>query len=437
MTTQTTQTSGWQPTGQCPVDHGALAQRKMPFANEAAAAPVERDANGVWHVRNYDVAKRVLRSSQTRQAGFGADMVRNLPDAFVSKEPVLYQDGQAHREQRGAIARYFTPKATRDNYHELMEHLANEMIATLHREDRVELSDLSLHMATAVAAQVVGLTNSLLPGMEGRINRFITGNAERGISEAGQETARTPRSLFNFARNQINMGSFLYLDVKPAIRARKRQRQDDVISHLIDQEYNDAEILIECVTYGTAGMVTTREFIVIAAWHLIGDAELCAQYLAADEAARHQILEEILRVEPIVGNLYRRATEDIEVDVEVEGNGEPLTIPAGDLIDLHIYAVNADPSVVGEQPTAVCPLRELDKRAQPSVMAFGDGAHRCPGAYIAIQESDIFLHKLLSIQGLRLVSEPRIEYKELVKGYEVRNFILAVDDEAKNRKIKI
>ncbi len=430
QTTQTTQTSGRQPNGQCPVNHGSLSQRKMPFAHEAGAAPIERDANGVWQVRDYDIAKRVLRSSQTQQAGFGADMVRGLPEAFVSKQPVLYQDGQAHREQRAAIARYFTPKATRENYHELMERLATEMIATLHREDRVELSDLSMQMATAVAAQVVGLTDSLLPGMEGRINRFITGNAERGISEAGQDpeqkTTRSPRSLLNFARNQVNMGSFLYLDVKPAIRARKRQPQDDVITHLIAQEYNDAEILIECVTYGTAGMVTTREFIVIAAWHLLENEALRQQYLAAEEEARQQILEEILRVEPIVGNLYRRTTEDVEVEV----NGEPLTIPAGDLIDLHIYAVNADVSVVGEQPTAVCPMRELEKRAQPPVISFGDGAHRCPGAYIAIQESDIFLHKLLSIQGLRLVSEPRVEYKALVKGYEVRNFILAVGEEA-------
>ena len=409
--------------GRCPVDHGlaqgALSPRKMPFADEASAPLVERDAAGVWHVRDYEIAKRILRGSQTRQAGFGAEIVQNLPDTFISNEPVLFQDGPAHKKQRGEIARFFTPKATRDNYHRLMERYAHEMIATLYREGQVELSDLTMQMATAVAAQVVGLTNSLLPGMEQRINRFITDNAEQAMGEF----KRDPKSLFRFVRNQANTAKFLYLDVKPAIRARKRQPQEDVISHLVQQNYSDAEILIECVTYGTAGMVTTREFIVVAAWHLLGNAELRRQYLAADVASRHRMLEEILRVEPIVGNLYRRATEDIHV----EANGEPVTIPAGDLINLHVYAINVDATVAGAQPDAVCPMRELEKRALPPVISFGDGHHRCPGAYIAIQESDIFLHKLLSIDELRLVSEPSVTYRDLVKGYEVRNFVVAVD----------
>ena len=53
--------------------------------------------------------------------------------------------------------------------------------------------------------------------------------------------------------------------------------------------------------------------------------------------------------------------------------------------------------------------------------------HRCLGAYIAIQETDIFLRKLLAIKNLRLVSDPVVSYKQLIEGYEVRNFIVAVD----------
>ena len=59
-------------------------------------------------------------------------------------------------------------------------------------------------------------------------------------------------------------------------------------------------------------------------------------------------------------------------------------------------------------------------------MAFGFGHHRCPGAYIAIQESDIFLQRLLAIDNLKMVSEPRVAYNELIKGYEIRNFQVAV-----------
>jgi cytochrome P450 len=108
-------------------------------------------------------------------------------------------------------------------------------------------------------------------------------------------------------------------------------------------------------------------------------------------------------------------------------DGENIKIQKGEMIDLHLYVVNTDQSVVGEEPLAICPGRPLEKRAQPPVMAFGFGHHRCPGAYIAIQESDIFLQRLLAIDGLHLDSEPAVAYNELIKGYEIRNFQVAIE----------
>ena len=404
--------------GTCPVDHGVFSARKMPYEVKANRPAVVCDAEGLWHVRDYDVAKRILRGKDMRQAGFGAEIVRKLPGDFIKNEPVLYQDGAEHKKQRREIARFFTPKATSQKYHRMMEQYAHQMLAELYEKGHVELSDLTFKMATAVAAQVVGLTSSLWPGMADRMNYFIENTDFENIA-----TKLGPKMILEHIRNQIGVGKFFYLDVKPAIMSRKRNPQEDVISHLIAQDYSSAEIMIECITYGTAGMVTTREFIVVATWHMLEHPALREQYLQANQAERHQILEEILRVEPIVSRLYRRTTEELQLEVEEE----TITIPAGALIVLHIDAVNADESVVGADPNAVCPMRKLQKRAQPSIMGFGDGHHRCPGAYIAIQETDIFLHKLLAIKELKLVSEPTVTYRDLVKGYEVRNFIISVE----------
>ena len=100
---------------------------------------------------------------------------------------------------------------------------------------------------------------------------------------------------------QSALWRFFYRDVKPAIRARRKVPQNgprgDVIGHLIDKGYKDFEILTECVTYAAAGMVTTREFIVMAAWHLLEDDTLKTHYLEADKAGRQRVLEEILRLE--------------------------------------------------------------------------------------------------------------------------------------------
>ena len=53
--------------------------------------------------------------------------------------------------------------------------------------------------------------------------------------------------------------------------------------------------------------------------------------------------------------------------------------------------------------------------------------HRCPGAYIALQETDIFLQRLLRVDGLRIVKKPSVTWNALVTGYELRDFVLAVD----------
>ena len=219
------------------------------------------------------------------------------------------------------------------------------------------------------------------------------------------------------------MAAFYYLDVQPAVQARRRVPQEDVISHLLEQNYSDTEILTECITYAAAGMVTTREFICVAAWHLLEQPELRHRLLVGAEEERYALLQELLRLEPVVGHLYRRATADIVI----EHDGAPVVIPSGDLIDLHIYAANADMSVVGEHPHAVCLGRELHAdRITPAVLSFGDGHHRCPGASVAIQESDIFLRRLLAIEGLHIERQPSIGWNDLVTGYELRDFIISV-----------
>ena len=100
---------------------------------------------------------------------------------------------------------------------------------------------------------------------------------------------------------------FFFCDVMPAIRSRRMVQRQDIISHLIDQGYSNWEILIECITYGAAGVATTRELIVVAAWHLFDRLDLRMRFLNGDEIDRIAILEEVIRLEPVVGLLYRRA----------------------------------------------------------------------------------------------------------------------------------
>src|SRR5699024_784519 len=116
-----------------------------------------------------------------------------------------------------------------------------------------------------------------------------------------------PKAVLRPLRGTVPMAWFYVRDVRPAIRERTRQPQAAVISHLLKEGYGIPAILIECVTYGAAGMATTREFISMATLHLLRDDALRARYVQADEPERYAILHEVLRLEPIVGHLYRRA----------------------------------------------------------------------------------------------------------------------------------
>ncbi|GGR07567.1 hypothetical protein GCM10008957_20320 [Deinococcus ruber] len=388
--------------------HGA-SQRLTAPSGPRPAETVTQDERGHFHLHSFEAARQVLRSDDVRQAGFMAERVNDVPG--LGRAPVLFAEGEHHHEMRRSTARYFTPVAV-EGYQDMMARLADRLIADFVARGRANLDDLSLKMAVNVAAQVVGLTSSAVPGMERRVMSFV----DDGL-DATPDTVHPGGKLRGYI-NQSKVLSFFLLDVKPAILARRRAPREDLISYLLERGYTDLEILTECLTYGTAGMVTTREFISAAAWHFLSDASLKNEYLHAPEAERHAILQELLRLEPVVSQLYRRTLNDLEVD--------GVQIPAGSVLTLDLLDTNSDPALLGDSGEQVCPMRTLPRGVQPPVLAFGDGHHRCPGAFLAIRESDVFLRRLLMLD-VRLVSPPSVTFNETVRGYELRGFTLALD----------
>jgi cytochrome P450 len=235
--------------------------------------------------------------------------------------------------------------------------------------------------------------------------------------------AKGIKPLLSQIQVQRNMLLFYLHDVRPSIQARKRAPQTDVISHLISKGRGGTEILIECITYGAAGMATTQEFISLATWQLLQHPALREEYRMGDEEARYRVLHEILRLDPVIAHLLRRASSDLTLTSE----GATITIPAGALVDLHISEINVDAKAVGQEPLELNPHRGIEKNISRSVMGFGTGPHRCVGEFIALAESDVFLQRLMNVDRLRIAQEPRVEQNETIKGYELREFMLTID----------
>ena len=314
--------------------------------------------------------------------------------AFLQVRP-----GAKHRTKRADIARYFTPRAIETRYRAIMEQVTGEQIAALTRagEGRVDL--MSFDLAVAVAADIVGLTVTDRPRMARRLARSLAAAFYHRFDFIS-------RFAIN-ARKFFNQIDFYFNDVRPTIRARRAEPKDDIISHLIAQGLTDRAIMLECMTYAAAGMVTTREFIVIAAWHMFDNDALRARFLESDEAGQIAILLEILRLEPIAAFLYRR---------EAEGSRQ--------IYALCTHQANTDPAAVGECPHALDPDRGSKVKGRGEFLSFGDGIHHCPGRQVALHETRVFLDALLRVPGIHLHRAPDIGWSEMLQSYELRNAIV-------------
>ncbi len=402
-----------------PAPHLRCPVRKLDPEGSPGGPAVEHvrgDGPERFVVRSFEVARQVLREPDgTAQAGFGAEgvvaagqsrrKVRPGRTGRAMRPPILFLEGARHRDQRRAAARFFAPKVT-EGYRPMMEALAATLVADLRPDRPVDLSRLSMTMAVEVVARVVGLDASSRAGMSRRLNSLFEGDP----LATGGGAAGWLRSL----RTGTATARFFWLDVKPAIRARRRQPQEDVVSQLLAEGFSDLDVLTECLTYGAAGMVTTREFLCMAAWHLFDDPALLARYRAGDREDRLALLQETLRLEPVVGHLYRRLLTPLTVSAD----GVEQTLPAGALVDLDLRSGNADPATVGEEPLGLCPGRALPRAVPPAVLSFGDGHHRCPGAPIAMMESEIFLSALFAADVVA-DGPPRVAWNAVSQGYDL------------------
>lgn len=399
----------------CPV-HGAGHRKIRPPGERDEPAVEWRGAgrNRLLVIRSHPLARQLLRlGTGTRQGGFLGDLM--LDGGLSIRHPVLYLEGAEHREHRSSTARFFAPRVVERNYQEMIDAEVEQALTTVRSQPVTRLDIISLRLAVAVVAKVIGLTHSDRHRLGKRLASFF-----RQRIDVDVESPRLP-VILQTVRNHRRLLSLYLFDVRPAARARRREPGEDLISHLIATGHRDSDLLVECLTFAAAGMVTTREFISMAAWHLLEKPDLRATYLSADRKARIAILEEILRLEPVVGHIKRRVTADLVLDHD----GEPLQIPAGTLVNIQVRSTNVEPAVFGPDGLCLRPGRDLGPGVSRSGLAFGDGAHTCPGEFLALQESDSLLVRLLAMD-LRLERTPTVGHSDVIAGYDLRHLVVSL-----------
>jgi len=389
----------------CPVDHGRDDRKS------AKLAQADMKANaGSRVVGTFFAGREILRSTRTRQAGGVAESVDHSKPDDIS---FFFLDGDLHRKRRAAVAGFFAPKTIVTRHHKVMNRTMDQIVANLRQKGSGILDEMSWRMAVDVAAEIVGLTNS--DSNENLARRVKTIMDFPPAAKGGWLS-----KLIHKAKMAYYVSLFWKHDLKPAVEARRKHPADDVISTLVKDKRSRQGIIIECLSYAGAGMLTTREFIVMAAWHLFDNPGLRTRFLNGGEDDQFAILEEILRLEPVAALLYRRPQETVKGD---QGGD----MQEGELVCINLRDANTDAAIAGSCPYELDPDRAKRMKVVGPYLSFGDGPHRCPGAQVALHETRIFLDRMLRVPGIRLVREPEITWNTGIQGYELRGAVVGCD----------
>lgn len=389
----------------CPV-HRGRDDRKS--ARLAAANLKPQDGSRL--IGGFAAAREILRSPKVRQAGATADTTDlSKPDEIS----FFFLDGDLHRKRRAAVAGLFAPKTIVTRHQAVMTRTMDAIVDKLRRRGSAPLDELSWQMAVDVAADIIGLTDS-------DSNENLAKRVKAVLDSSMERRAGRLASLIFGAKMLVRVGRFWKHDLAPAIEARRKEPRDDVISYMVKENYSKKGMIMEALSYGGAGMMTTREFIVMAAWHLFEKPDLLERFLTGGEDVQFAILEEILRLEPVASLLHRRAVETAE-------GKDGADMREGEVLCVSIRDANTDEAITGPCPYELDPDRAKRMKVVGPYMSFGDGPHRCPGAQVALHETRIFLDRMFRLPGIRLVSEPSIIWNPFIQGYELRGAVVACD----------
>jgi cytochrome P450 len=211
---------------------------------------------------------------------------------------------------------------------------------------------------------------------------------------------RTPEQEVNLAASNAALNGYF----TEVIQARRKERQADLISSLIDAEaagqLDEVEIIDLCNALLMAGNVTTTDLIGNAVLALLQHPSELGKLLAEPNLVRSTV-EEVLRYDSPVMQGSRIATEAMQI------GGCPVA--AGQTINAMLYAANHDPQAHPD------PKRFDIERPDKRHNSFGGGAHFCIGAPLARAEAQIALSMLFErFPKLRLRTDRPLERRTML-----------------------
>ena len=303
-------------------------------------------------------------------------------DELPMNEHMVTMDPPAHTRERALVMRLLTPKRLKEN-EAFMWRLGDRQIDEFVADGRCEfIAAYSQPFAMLTVADVLGVP-------ETEHQRFREGFGLSGSPGAiGDE------------QNQVGINALAWLDDYFAnyIKERRREPKNDVLTSLALGTYPDGSTpevtaVVRTATFlFAAGQETTARLLAVALKYLCEYPELQDELRAHRERIPN-FIEEALRIESPVKADFRLARRSTSIGgVEIEA-GTPVMVLNG--------AANRDPRLF-EDPAEF----RIDRPNAKVHMAFGRGAHSCPGGPLARVEGRVSVERILDrMRDIRLSEE--------------------------------
>jgi cytochrome P450 len=369
------------------------AVQRCPFGFYArlhAEQPVYQDPqSGFWMITCYDLLKQAAADVATFSSFF--DMRKPDPNApptpeecYMKEHGWLVQDfltqadPPVHTRYRALVNRLFTPlrvKAMRP----YVEALIDELIARFVNRARCDFAkEFAVPFPMTVIADQLGV-----PRADGEKFKFWS---DTMISTLG--LMLSPEQKLEAAKHIVTFHHYLAARFAEA----ERDRPDTIIGDLVQAELDDPEtgprllstpeLLSITQQLLVAGNETTSSSLVKGMKFLCEKPALAAE-LRAEPALIPNFVEEMLRFDSPVQNIFRQTTRPVEIG--------GVTIPERAIVLLTYGAANRDEAKFS-QPDAFDVRRENAKMH----VAFGSGIHHCVGAPLARANMVLAFGKLLA-----------------------------------------
>ncbi len=353
---------------------------------------------GKWTFLNHEDVNAILRDRR-----FGRQISHVVPDDSplvhkprpelkpfydAEKFSLLQLEPPDHSRLRGLVQKAFMSRQIerlRPRIEQMAHHYCDQVAQAIEEDGQCDLKTVfATPIPVNVIADMLGVPSEMAPNLLDWSHCMVKMYEPDCTAENEQKAVTAAKEFFDY--------------LKSFVAIRRKNLQDDLISHLISVEeegekLTEHELICNCILLLNAGHEATVNVVGNGVFNLLQQRDKWEQWLENPDLAKTAV-EELMRYDTPLHIFDRWVLEDLEYKGQ--------TFKKGTEVSLVLGAANRDPNVFEQADQMM-----LDRPKNQHV-SLGGGIHFCIGAPLARLELQTSLPILMSrFPDLKLAERPK------------------------------